>query len=127
MTEQDLLSILGENAQSKNLTAKKTNEIMQRDKSVITGFVVTDAYGNVAIVDKSAVRWMSKDQLWQFFHSDQQINNMTEQLNNAMCERCGENDACEPHICPYAEDIHGDYETLCTCCEKCERECCMDI
>ena len=42
MTDQDLLSILGENAQSKNLTAKKTNEIMQRDKSVITGFVVTD-------------------------------------------------------------------------------------
>jgi hypothetical protein len=71
MTEQDLLSILGENAQSKNLTAKKTNEIMQRDKSVITGFVVTDASGNVAIVDKSAVRWMSKDQLWQFFHSNQ--------------------------------------------------------
>ena len=52
---------------------------------------------------------------------------MTEQLNNSMCERCGENDACEPHICPYAEDIHGDYETLCTCCEKCQHECCMDI
>ena len=50
MTEQDLLSILGENAQSKNLTAKKTNEIMQRDKTVITGFVVTDAYGNIGIV-----------------------------------------------------------------------------
>ena len=51
MTDQDLLSILGENAQSKNLTAKKTNEIMQRDKSVITGFV-----------DKSVVRWISKEQ-----------------------------------------------------------------
>ena len=62
MTEQDLLSILGENAQSKNLTAKKTNEIMQRDKSVITGFVVTDAYGNVGIIDKSVVRWISKEQ-----------------------------------------------------------------
>ena len=62
MTEQDLLSILGENAQSKNLTAKKTNEIMQRDKSVITGFVVTDPYGNIGIVDKSVVRWISKEQ-----------------------------------------------------------------
>ena len=62
MTDQDLLSILGENAQSKNLTAKKTNEIMQRDKSVITGFVVTDVYGNIGIVDKSVVRWISKEQ-----------------------------------------------------------------
>lgn len=62
MTEQDLLSILGENAQSKNLTAKKTNEIMQRDKSVITGFVVTDPYGNIGIIDKSVVRWISKEQ-----------------------------------------------------------------
>ena len=62
MTDQDLLSILGENAQSKNLTAKKTNEIMQRDKSVITGFVVTDPSGNIGIVDKSVVRWISKEQ-----------------------------------------------------------------
>lgn len=63
MTDQDLLSILGENAQSKNLTAKKTNEIMQRDKSIITGFVVTDPYGNIGIVDKSAVIWI-KPELW---------------------------------------------------------------
>ena len=30
--------------------------------SVITGFVVTDAYGNIGIVDKSVVRWISKEQ-----------------------------------------------------------------
>ena len=35
---------------------------MQRDKSVITGFVVTDAYGNIGIIDKSVVRWISKEQ-----------------------------------------------------------------
>jgi hypothetical protein len=52
---------------------------------------------------------------------------MIEQFNNAMCERCGENDACEPHTCPYSQDIHNDNETLCTCCEKCAHECCMDI
>lgn len=33
----------------------------------------------------------------------------------------------EPHICPYASDIHGDFETLCTCCELCQRQCAMDI
>jgi len=35
---------------------------MQRDKSVITGFVVTDPYGNIGIIDKSVVRWISKEQ-----------------------------------------------------------------
>jgi hypothetical protein len=47
MTDQDLLSILGENVNSKELTVLKTHDIMQRDKSVITGFVVTDPYGNI--------------------------------------------------------------------------------
>lgn len=39
---------------------------------------------------------------------------------------CG-HEAIEPHTCPFAEDIHGDSETLCTCCEACEHECLMDI
>lgn len=33
----------------------------------------------------------------------------------------------EPHTCPYAEEIGGDYETLCNCCDDCQGECCMDI
>jgi len=33
----------------------------------------------------------------------------------------------EEHTCPYAEDINGDSETLCTCCPYCEHQCCMDI
>lgn len=32
-----------------------------------------------------------------------------------------------PHTCPYAEAIHGDSETLCTCCEHCEYQCSRDI
>jgi len=71
MTDQDLLSILGENTQSKNLTAKKTNEIMQRDKSVITGFVVTDKYGNVGIIDKGAVKWIDKDKFYGMMQGDE--------------------------------------------------------
>ena len=31
------------------------------------------------------------------------------------------------HTCPFAEDIHGDSDTLCTCCEACEHECLMEI
>lgn len=35
-------------------------------------------------------------------------------------------DATEPHVCPFADEIHDDQETLCTCCEACTHECFMD-
>ena len=31
------------------------------------------------------------------------------------------------HTCPYAEEIHGDYETLCDCDEEQQYQCRMDI
>jgi len=43
-----------------------------------------------------------------------------------MC-KCGKNPASEPHTCPYAEDIAGNYEDLCTCCDDCTRNCIDDI
>lgn len=33
----------------------------------------------------------------------------------------------ETHTCPYAEDVHNDSESRCTCCSTCEHECAMDI
>ena len=33
----------------------------------------------------------------------------------------------ELHTCPYAEEIHGDYETLCDCDEEQTYQCAMDI
>lgn len=36
-------------------------------------------------------------------------------------------DALPPHTCPYSEDIDGDFETLCTCCDRCSDECAADI
>ena len=33
----------------------------------------------------------------------------------------------ELHTCPYAEEIGGDYETLCDCDEERTRQCAMDI
>ncbi len=39
----DLMSVMGQFG--KNLTAEKTAEIIERDGSVVTGFVVTDKYG----------------------------------------------------------------------------------
>ena len=31
------------------------------------------------------------------------------------------------HTCPYAEEIHNDYETLCDCDEESTRQCTADI
>jgi hypothetical protein len=33
----------------------------------------------------------------------------------------------ESHTCPYAEEIHNDYETLCDCDEEATRQCAMDV
>ena len=34
----------------------------------------------------------------------------------------------EPHSCPYAEEIDGDFsENYCTCCESCTDRCLRDI
>lgn len=43
-----------------------------------------------------------------------------------LCQ-CGQGEAQEPHTCPYAEEIAGDRDTLCTCCSACETQCCQDI
>lgn len=41
-------------------------------------------------------------------------------------ERC-QNEALEPHPCPFREEIYEDSKTLCRCCEECMNECCDDI
>lgn len=40
---------------------------------------------------------------------------------------CGEHQQKPPHPCPFKEEIHGDEDALCTCCEDCAHECAMDI
>ena len=36
-------------------------------------------------------------------------------------------ETAELHTCPYAEEINGDYETLCDCDEARTRQCAADI
>ena len=33
----------------------------------------------------------------------------------------------DEHTCPFAEEIHDDSETLCSCCEDCTNQCAWDI
>jgi hypothetical protein len=39
---------------------------------------------------------------------------------------CGQKGRPE-HTCPFAEEISGDFETMCNCCSSCEYECSMDV
>ncbi len=41
--------------------------------------------------------------------------------------KCGKNPEEASHTCPYSEDIHGDSESMCNCCDSCRHECAMDI
>lgn len=63
----DLLAVLG-GAQAANLTAEKTHSIATRSAIgggyQITGFVLCNDRGDRCIVEKSAVRWINKDEMW---------------------------------------------------------------
>ena len=37
------------------------------------------------------------------------------------------NDSKELHTCPYREELHNDYESLCDCDEEQQHQCAMDI
>lgn len=43
------------------------------------------------------------------------------------CPFDNDHSVIEPHVCAYLSDVDGDYETLCRCCDSCERECAADI
>jgi hypothetical protein len=66
-----LLEIVIYKERSNILTAVKTAEIMERDGSVVTGFVVTDKYGNVGIIDKGAVKWIDKAKFYGMMQGDE--------------------------------------------------------
>lgn len=49
------------------------------------------------------------------------------QEEQEVCRKCKGSPAAEPHTCPYAEDICGDYVKLCNCCYWCKNQCVQDI
>lgn len=66
-----LLDIVTDKERSNVLTAVKTAEIIERDGCVVTGFVVTDKYGNVGIIDKAAVKYIDKAKFYNMMQSDE--------------------------------------------------------
>lgn len=43
------------------------------------------------------------------------------------CAGCGVNEGLPKHPCPYKEDIDGDNETMCNCCDRCIGVCSDEI
>jgi hypothetical protein len=49
-------------------------------------------------------------------------------LKYGRCESCNKHfSSTTLHTCPYKEDIDGDYNTLCNCCDVCLGNCTDDI
>lgn len=65
---KQLAEILGEADVAPHTTAGKAAFIMARDNSKVTGFVLTNEFGGIGIVDKGAVRWLTQDEHWQLMH-----------------------------------------------------------
>lgn len=82
----DLFAVLGESAPSRDLTASKTADCIKRDGSQITGFVVTDQWGGIGIIDKSAVRWLTNKEMWWLMHTSAERGG---DLDTANAERSG--------------------------------------
>ena len=68
-----LLGVLGLNAMGRYLTSRKAEEMLKHDDRQITGFVMTDKFGNIGIVDKSAVRWLKKSEMWWLMHESNEL------------------------------------------------------
>lgn len=43
--------------------------------------------------------------------------------SHCVCGKC----EIEEHTCPFGEEIHGDYESLCNCCAYCCQQCAWEI
>ena len=48
-------------------------------------------------------------------------------VGSIKCQTCGKNEATDNHPCPFAEDVQGDNESMCNCCEECCNQCACDI
>ncbi len=69
MSETQVLSNVLGGAQAADLTAMKTASIMSRQGYKITGFVVCHPETHErCIVEKSACRWLTNEEMWWLMH-----------------------------------------------------------
>ena len=84
-----LLDIVTNTERSNILTAEKTATIIERDAVDITGFVVTDKYGNVGIINKGAVKWIGKQEFFVMMQEETKPSITNEELmQHILCPNC---------------------------------------
>jgi len=66
--KEKIQSFLGE-IPTASVTALKTSYILGKNMK-ITGFVLTGENGEVSIVDKNAVRWLTRKEMWKLMHEN---------------------------------------------------------
>ena len=82
-----LLDIVKDKERCNVLTAEKTADIIERDNSEITGFVVTDKTGNICIINKGAVKWIGKQEFFVMMQGDEkQLDKNTDPTNFTYCK-----------------------------------------
>jgi hypothetical protein len=51
-----------------------------------------------------------------------------DEQKDVMCDGCVYgNRASTPHSCPFQEEMNGDDDTKCACCDDCRLDCLGDI
>jgi hypothetical protein len=66
--KEKIQSFLGE-IPTASVTALKTSYILGKSMK-ITGFVLTGENGEISIVDKNVVRWLSKEEMRKLMHEN---------------------------------------------------------
>ena len=79
----------------------------------------------------AAIMWGRRHQAAEFIR-DQMATEIAKIIERPKCEGSycgGKNPATKAkHTCPYAEDVHGDYNPeACACCDMCRLGCTQDI
>jgi len=71
--KDDLLEVL-QDAPAADLTALKTASIIKHGGYRITGFVVRHPeWENRGIIEMSACRWLTKDEMWWLMHVSEEL------------------------------------------------------
>lgn len=84
----------------------------------------------IAAVQRRRLQWLREVLSFTLLEADVVADFEARTLEPVEASRpssCDCDSGNEPHGCPYREELESDYETQCTCCAACTRQCAQDI
>ena len=110
----------------------------ERIKELVEKAGIYIAYDNRAVLDKEleffaeliveeCVGVVEKRFMGDFNREDMEVRRCVVDLKQHFGVEEQVQDSKELHTCPYREEIHNDYESLCDCDEEQQHQCAMDI